>query len=89
MINCDIFIVSLNLTNNTLQKTIKYDFMFIEFKNILFSDINIWQNLKEKQGQWLTLGKRERIPPLPRDIRGISEILLFQFSSVAQLCLTL
>ena len=63
--------------------------MFIEFKNILFSDINIWQNLKEKQGQWLTLGKRERIPPLPRDIRGISEILLFQFSSVAQLCLTL
>ena len=77
MINCDIFIVLLNLTNNTLQKTIKYDFMFIEFKNILFIDINIWQNLKEKQGRWLSLGKRERIP-LPRDICGISEILLFQ-----------
>ena len=54
-------------------------------KHILFSDINIWQNLKEKQGQWLTLGKRERIPPLPRDIRGFSEILLFQFSSVQSL----
>ena len=36
MINCDIFIVLLNLTNNTLQKTIKYDFMFIEFKNIKY-----------------------------------------------------